>query len=179
MLVVGLGNPGTKYEATRHNVGFLILDKLTQDWKANKKANAMTSTINTKEAQVILCKPQTFMNKSGESVRALADYFDIDTGAVIVVHDDADLPFAERRTKLGGGSAGHNGIKSIVHHLGTEAFWRLRVGIGRPQNPNLPLDKYVLESWSREQKQLLDTLVSEAASEVEELIVEVSSGRRK
>ncbi|MEK7529545.1 MAG: aminoacyl-tRNA hydrolase, partial [Patescibacteria group bacterium] len=115
-------------------------------------------------------KPQTFMNRSGESIRALADWFDVPAMRVVIIHDDADFPFGEVRVKFGGGTAGHNGLKSIVAHLGTESFWRVRVGIGRPLNPQAPLDRYVLERWTPEQSADFPRIAQHARAEVAHII---------
>ncbi|OGL71765.1 aminoacyl-tRNA hydrolase [Candidatus Uhrbacteria bacterium RIFCSPHIGHO2_02_FULL_53_13] len=166
MLVVGLGNPSAKYEHTRHNAGFLALDAFASDWKTQKKAQALV----TRTASAVFAKPQTFMNRSGEAVRALCDWFHVPSERCIVVHDDADLPFGDVRVKHGGGTAGHNGLKSITAHLGSEDFWRVRIGIGRPQNPSAPLDRYVLEPWSAEQEAALPDVVKRAATEINRLL---------
>jgi len=117
-------------------------------------------------------KPQTFMNLSGEAVQSYAAYYEIDPSAVIVVHDEADISFGEIRTKLGGGNAGHNGLKSITNKLGTKDFWRVRVGIGRPPD-KMPLDAYVLARWSNDQKATLPTLIEHATHEVDQMLVNI------
>lgn len=134
---------------------------MATEWEMRKKVQALVAQCDGN----IFAKPQTFMNRSGESVRALADWFNVSPERVIVVHDDADLPFGDVRTKFGGGTAGHKGLKSIVTHLGTENFWRVRVGIGRPQNPRAPLDRYVLEPWTTEQSAELSRIVEHASAE--------------
>lgn len=131
-----------------------------------------TQALVTRRDGHVYAKPQTFMNRSGESVRALADWFDVPTERVIVVHDDADLSFGDVRAKFGGGTAGHKGLKSIIAHLGTEDFWRVRVGIGRPQNPHAPLDRYVLEHWTPEQSAELSRVVEHASAEVARIMSE-------
>lgn len=140
-------------------------------WKMQKKVQALVAQRDGN----IFAKPQTFMNHSGESVRALADWFNVSPDRVIVVHDDADLSFSDVRTKFGGGTAGHKGLKSIIAHLGTEDFWRVRVGIGRPQNPRAPLDRYVLESWTTEQSAELSHIVEHASVEVARIMSEHQS----
>lgn len=171
LLLVGLGNPGVKYEQTRHNVGFLVLDRLGDTWK-NAKQSALVSKTTVQGKDVYLAKPQTFMNKSGVSVRALCDYYDILPEQTIVVHDEVDIPFGDVRVKFGGGTAGHNGIKSLVQHLGTEDFWRVRFGVGRPPNPNFPLDRYVLSQWTEAERELLDQQIDGAVSLIQATIIE-------
>lgn len=130
-LIVGLGNPGKKYENTRHNVGFKFVDFL-----------------QTKYPNLKYLKPQDFMNNSGLSVAKEAKYFQINPDEVLVVHDDLDIGVGEYRLQFDRGSAGHNGIKSIVEHLQTQAFWRLRIGIGRPNDSNILPEDYVLMNLS-------------------------------
>jgi len=136
ILIAGLGNPGPRYEATRHNVGFRVVDRWvdcreSSIWRA--KFDAEYCTINcTNGERVMVLKPMTFMNRSGFSVRAALSFFKLEPSDLLVVHDELDLPFGEYRLKKGGGDAGHNGIGSIIEQLGTDAFARLRFGIGRP-----------------------------------------------
>lgn len=155
-LIVGLGNPGTEYERTRHNVGFLVVDELARRGIERTKARML--------------KPDTFMNLSGTSVAAALRQTNMTPADVIVAYDDADLPFGEIRVREEGGSAGHNGMKSIFECLGTEAIRRVRVGIGRSDNPNVPLDVWVLSRWSKEEEDALPTIVGRAADEIEKLI---------
>lgn len=139
---------------------------MATEWEMRKKVQAFV----TQRDGHVYAKPQTLMNRSGESVRALADWFDIPPERILVVHDDADLSFGAVRAKFGGGTAGHKGLKSIVAHLGTEDFWRVRVGIGRPQNPRAPLDRYVLEPWTTEQSAELSRIVEHASAEVQRVM---------
>ena len=172
VLIVGLGNPGMEYEATRHNIGFRILDTFFDEtWKDTKNGNAQVAKTSVDGVEVYLMKPQTFMNKSGEAVQPFATYFKIDPEAVIVVHDEADIPFGEIRAKQGGGTAGHNGLKSLVQRLGTENFWRVRFGIGKSPNPNIALDDFVLGKWSEAERQQLPTLIEQTIRQLHELIV--------
>ncbi len=175
MLVVGLGNPGAEYEGTRHNIGANSVISMSQNWKMQKKVNARTSKKIIDGTIVYFAVPQTYMNLSGESVRSLLSWYDLAPEHCIVVHDEADLHFGDIRSKLGGGTAGHNGLKSIVKEVGTEAFWRVRVGIGRPENPNAPLDKYVLGRWTNDQASLLDEVTSNATNAVEELLINIQN----
>jgi PTH1 family peptidyl-tRNA hydrolase len=130
-LVVGLGNPGKKYEKHRHNVGFMTVDRVREDqslpdWKEK------FSGVFTRGSDVMLLKPMTYMNDSGNSVQPAAAFIKAEPGHVVVIHDELDLAFGDVRLKLGGGHAGHNGLRSIIQHLGSPDFVRIRVGIGRP-----------------------------------------------
>jgi len=133
-LIVGLGNPGNQYEETRHNIGFMILDKLAREltkttavWQKDTKHKAIIA----KAGDVILVKPQTFMNASGEAVKSLVGYYKLDVSDVWVVHDDIDLPLGKIRIREKGASGGHNGVDSIIRALGSDAFVRFRMGVGR------------------------------------------------
>jgi len=136
LMVVGLGNPGPKYEKNRHNVGFMVVDRLAERLKAppfrEKFAGVFTRVASP---DLVLLKPLTFMNLSGESVQQAMKFFKVSLPELLVIHDELDVPFGESRLKLGGGTAGHNGLKSMLHHCGGDGFARLRVGIGRPPNP--------------------------------------------
>lgn len=141
-LIVGLGNPGAEYELTRHNVAWILLDTHPEirsaNWKSKFKGEYTDFNIGT--GKVYALKPQTFMNLSGESVSPLCQFFKINPDEILVVQDELDLPFGQIHFKKGGGLAGHNGLKSIAKHLGTQDFYRLRVGIGRP-------DRGSVSSW--------------------------------
>ena len=139
-LVVGLGNPGAQYVNTRHNVGFMAVDVLAGEnasWKSEK--NALTARVDINGNRVIFVKPQTFMNNSGVAVAALMTFYKIPLENIVVVHDDMDIPVGDCREKIGGGSAGHNGIRSIDAHIGRE-YRRIRIGIGHPRDFDLPMD---------------------------------------
>lgn len=148
-LIVGLGNPGTKYESTKHNVGFMCLDyyanQQNRTFKFDRKFNGETLKIGN----LLLLKPHTYMNLSGESVRAIKDYYDIDLEDILVIYDDLDLPLGKVRIREQGGSGGHNGIKSITQHLHTDTFRRVRIGID--SNPLIEAKDYVLGQFSKEE----------------------------
>lgn len=150
-LIIGLGNPGKKFEKTRHNCGFIVLDKIVIDkglnWRFDKGSNAEIA----KGGDRIFAKPQTFMNDSGFSVAKLVGFYKIDLDNLIVVHDDVDLPFGEFRYRKGSGTAGHHGVESIFEKLGSLDFWRFRVGVDRPQGSAFDVKEYVLEKFSDEQ----------------------------
>lgn len=134
VLVVGLGNPGKEYDGTRHNVGFLCLDEFAKAngfgaWTAKKDLKCLLATATLGDTRVVLCKPTTFMNNSGEAVQAVANFYKIHPDNTVVVHDELDVNFGQIRTRTGGSAAGHNGVKSVIQHIG-ENFGRIRVGIG-------------------------------------------------
>ena len=141
-LIVGLGNPGKKYEKTRHNIGFLVLDRLVQqhrecdfsNWEQSKKFNAEICGGTYKGEKVILVKPLTFMNNSGQAVGMIAQYYKIRPNDLIVAHDEKDIPLGEIRVQKDRGPAGHNGVKSIIEHCGTKNFTRIRIGIAPEVN---------------------------------------------
>jgi len=140
VLIVGLGNPGAQYVNTRHNIGWMALDKLAgADASWRKEKNALTTHIDVDGRKVILVKPQTFMNNSGVAVGALMAFYKIPLDNIVVIHDDMDLPVGAIREKSGGGSAGHNGIRSIDATIGREYF-RIRLGVGHPRDINSPIN---------------------------------------
>ena len=170
-LIVGLGNPGEKYKNTRHNVGWLVADRLTEklgaDWKVKKAWKAEVAETRSGNNKVILIKPLTFMNLSGDSVaRARGFWRKVDVENIWVIHDDADLELGDIRIKQGGGSAGHNGIKSVAEKLGDKNFYRVRVGIGRPDNDKMPLDKYVLGKFTESETKQLDQILDSAVDQI-------------
>jgi len=164
-LVVGLGNPGKQYEKTKHNIGFMVVDAIADSvphtpWREEQRAEVCSITVAGEK--VLLVKPQTFMNVSGESVGPLMRYYKIDPSDVYCIYDDMDLPVGKLRIRLNGSSGGHNGIKSLISHLGTENFPRFRVGIGRPL-PQWTVIDHVLAPFSEEsqekvQKGIKDTV---------------------
>ena len=181
MLVVGLGNPGAQYAATRHNIGFEVADELTRRWelpRARKRFGGLIAEGRTgpggPRAAVLL--PQTFMNDSGDSAGPARGSLRVPLDRVIVVHDEIDLPFGEVRSKLGGGLAGHNGLKSLGRGLGSPDFWRVRAGVGRPDST----DPEVVSAWVlgrfREPRDEVAGLIAEAAEETERLIERVLAG---
>ena len=164
-MIVGLGNPGPEYAQTRHNAGFWLADLLAQQhggrFRTERKFAAELATVAIQGADVLLLKPQTFMNRSGGSVQAAAAYLKIPVEQILVVHDDLDLPPGDARLKQGGGHGGHNGLRSMISHLGP-GFWRLRLGIGHPGNRAEVID-YVLQRPSREDEVLIQQAVTDSA----------------
>jgi PTH1 family peptidyl-tRNA hydrolase len=164
-LIVGLGNPGREYEATRHNAGFWWVDEFARVhgavFKADSKFHGVVAYATLLEHRVHLLKPQTFMNASGRSVSALAHYYKIGSREILVAHDELDLPPGSAKLKLGGGHGGHNGLKDIVTHLGTNDFWRLRLGIGHPGERSEVL-AYVLNAPRQEEQTLMNGAMQRA-----------------
>ena len=162
ILIVGLGNPGPEYANTRHNVGFMTIDALApKDASWKKEKNALTTRIDTDEAKIILAKPQTFMNNSGEAVGPLMAFYKIPLENLIVIHDDMDLKVGVLREKVGGSSAGHNGIKSIDAAVGNE-YRRIRIGIGHPRDFESQMNPadWVLGKFDSEQLKQIQSVIA-------------------
>jgi len=175
-LVVGLGNPGPRYELTRHNVGQLVVDELAarrgEVFKLHKSnARAAETWLRPGGAKLILAKPNSFMNVSGGPVAGLAKFYGIEADRVVVVHDELDIPFDTIKLKVGGGHGGHNGVRDVAKALGTPEFPRVRVGIGRPVGRQDAAD-WVLDPFGAAERQNLGILVADAADAVEQLIDE-------
>jgi PTH1 family peptidyl-tRNA hydrolase len=170
LLVVGLGNPGRSYARNRHNIGYLVVDELARrgggGWRS--KFSGSLAELRIDEHRVALLKPETFMNNSGGPVQAAAAFFKVEPDAILVVHDEGDLPLGQLQARLGGGLAGHNGLRSIAEQLGTPDFLRLRVGIGRPgRGDRRSLADYVLADFEPHEDP--QELVARAADAVETL----------
>jgi peptidyl-tRNA hydrolase, PTH1 family len=176
-LIVGLGNPGSEYDGTRHNIGFEVADELTSRWalpRPKSKYRGLLTEGRTGPGgpRVAILKPQTYMNEAGNSVGPARGAFKVDLDRVLVVHDEIDLPFGEVRTRLGGGLAGHNGLKSLKAGLGSADFARVRIGVGRP--PTTDPDRvaaYVLGRF-REPKGEVEELIERAADAVERALTQ-------
>ena len=174
-MIVGLGNPGVRYQRTRHNIGFLVVDRLAEKnhiFISTKRFQTLYGTGWIDSHKVILAKPMTFMNQSGESVKKAVNFFQADMGDLIVIHDDLDLPFGRLRFKRRGGDGGHQGVRSIIERMGGNNFLRLKVGIGRPPRGIEPAE-YVLSSFDEAQQPYLDGILNQAA---EALVVMLSEG---
>jgi len=162
---IGLGNPGKQYELTRHNVGFLVLDELAHRMEANFKSKRSVEALIAEgmlgDQRALLVKPQTFMNVSGRSLASVMNKYPVSIEDVTVIYDDADLAFGDVRLKAGGGAAGHRGMASILNTLpkGTNVK-RIRVGIGRPSHPDIPLDQFVLQKFTQEEQQALPEIIN-------------------
>jgi peptidyl-tRNA hydrolase, PTH1 family len=173
LLVVGLGNPGREYANNRHNVGWHVVEELARrhDGQWRGKFNGRLADVRIDGHKVALLKPETYMNDSGRSVRAAASFYKVEPDAVLVVHDDGDLDLGRLQARLGGGLAGHNGLRSVAQHLGTPDFLRLRVGVGRPaRGDRRSLADFVLSDF--EPHEDVDGLVGRAADAVETLDAE-------
>ena len=169
-LVVGLGNPGARYESTRHNMGFLAVDRLAEREKLrfNKlRFKAWTAEWKLGEEKVLVMKPQTYMNLSGESVGAAARFYKIPADHILVVSDDISLPVGKLRLRSAGSAGGHNGLKNIIQHLGTDQFPRIRVGVGKKPHPDYDLADWVLGKFVGEDKKAIDAAVKKAADAIE------------
>ncbi len=171
-LVVGLGNPGPEYARNRHNVGFMVADLLAERLGRlgfRAKFGGELAQAQLAGEKLVLLKPQSYMNVSGQVVARARAFFQVEPDRLVVIHDDLDLPFPRVKVKLGGGHGGHNGLRSIFSDLGTQEFVRVRVGIGRPP-PRMDAADYVLQDFSREERRELDFVVPEAADAVETIL---------
>ncbi len=175
MLLIGLGNPGSEYAASRHNVGFEIADALARRWdlpKARKRYGGLIATGRTRPGgpRVAVLLPQTYMNESGRAAGPARGELGVPLERIVALHDEIDLPFGEVRSKQGGGVAGHNGLKSLASGLGGRDFWRVRAGVGRPEGTDPELvSAYVLGRFSEPRPQV-EALVAAAADEAERLV---------
>lgn len=171
-IVVGLGNPGPKYERTRHNAGVMVLRELlerTGRTLKNHKSGAAIAECEISGEKVVLARLSSYMNESGRPLGALCKFFKTPAERLIVVHDELDVPFGEVRIKLGGGTAGHNGVKSVGQHLGTKDFIRVRVGVSRPRSQGDAID-YVLNEFTGSERKELPDIISTAADAVEAIL---------
>ena len=169
-LIVGLGNPGVAYENTRHNIGFQVLDQLGERQKKpiqRLKFKALTNLFTISGEKVLVMKPITYMNLSGEAVRPAADFYKIPPERILVVSDDTALPAGRLRIRKGGSAGGHNGLKSIIQHLGSDQFPRLRVGVGEKPHPDYDMADWVLGKFTGEDKKKMDQAVERAAEAIE------------
>ena len=161
-LIIGLGNPGEEYKNNRHNVGFILIDKIAQELSLNfdnNKKKSLYARGKSKDIEYILLKPQTFMNLSGESAIYVSKFFNVKLEDIIVIYDDMDIPFGSFKIKKGGSSGGHNGIKSLIAHLQSDDFTRVRIGIGRP-SAGKKVNDYVLSNFSKKEREELDTVIA-------------------
>ena len=187
-LIIGLGNPGEQYEKTRHNTGFLAVDKIAEDFQFpsfefHRTFNAEISKDMINGEKVILVKPQTFMNNSGETVKAILDYHGIELESIVVIHDDLDIVIGEYKISKNRGSAGHRGVQSIMSYLGTEDFTRVRIGIGinykglavlfeEEDRKKIPIEKFVLQRFSDEGMIEIEKVIENIADNIADLFEE-------
>ena len=175
-LVVGLGNPGDEYAATRHNVGQMVIDHLAKrhnlklsSHKSRNDIAAYKLGVGADMHSIILAKSKSYMNESGGPIKALASFYSVEPANIIVLHDELDIGYAAIRTKVAGGDNGHNGLKSLTSSFGTAEYFRVRLGIGRPMGQQDPAD-FVLKQFSKEEKKTLDEFIDRGADCVEYLI---------
>ena len=171
-MIVGLGNPEKKYEETRHNVGFKLVDKLCERFGTNlneHKFHSLFTGVNVGEEKIILAKPLTYMNNSGLAVREISNYFKIDIGDIYVVYDDISIDLGSIRIRKKGSAGGHNGIKSLIAHIGTSDFPRIKVGVGE-KPPKMDLADHVLGHFNDEDKKLLDEAASDAIEAIKFMV---------
>lgn len=170
-LVAGLGNPGSEYARTRHNAGFMAVErfgeKFSADWKSVAKFQSRVARMEARGRKLVLCEPQTYMNASGEAIAPLAAYYKVPVDRVLVVVDDADLPFGQIRLRAEGSSGGHHGLESIERHLGSRQFARLRVGIGRTDRGLREITGHVLGKFSADEAELLEKVLERIVAQIE------------
>jgi len=164
-LIAGLGNPGDKYVQTRHNIGFLVIDKIAKNIPTTNINNSNFKAIVLKAPNKLLVKPQTFMNLSGESILPIADYYNIPNENIIIIHDDLDLPFGAVKFKIGGSHGGHNGLRSIDANIEKD-YIRVRIGIGKPTNRK-DVANWVLSNFSKEELNQLNDIISHVIKAIE------------
>ena len=174
LLVIGLGNPEAKYNGTRHNIGFRIIDDFGKKndfevWHDKKDLKCLLAIHNMGENRVILCKPTTFMNHSGEAAQAVQHFFKVYNQQTLVVYDELAIPFGQLRTRVGGSDAGHNGVKSLIQHLGAD-FSRLRIGVGNQTAAKKDVADFVLSKFSKQEQGNLQLVTKEASSLITEFI---------
>jgi peptidyl-tRNA hydrolase, PTH1 family len=173
-LVVGLGNPGEQYEATRHNVGFWLVDGIAmgfrEQFRAEPKFHGQLCRVSVGGSELRLLKPSTYMNRSGQSVAAVARYYSIPPEQILIAHDELDLPVGQVRLKQGGGHAGHNGLRDTIAALGSREFWRLRIGIAHPGDRTL-VTGYVLGRPSRADADQITAALQDAERALDDLVV--------
>ena len=169
LLITGLGNPGTPYSNTRHSIGFKVIDRLAREryttgWRL--KCKALVANTELEGQKIILAKPQTYMNKSGESVVSLLHWYRLSNQDLIVICDDVDLPLGRLRIRGKGGDGGHRGLRSIIDLVGSKDFTRLRVGVGRPLEPDFEMVDWVLSRFSSEEALIVDQMVEKAVQAI-------------
>ena len=172
-LLLGLGNIGSEYKKTRHNFGFLVLDKIIEDYNLKASGLKFSSEIFSGEIageKIIALKPQTYMNNSGAALLAAVQFYKIPTNNIIVFHDDIDLPLGKIKVKIGGGNAGHNGLKSLDAVIGKD-YWRVRLGVDRPINAEFDISDYVLAKFSRDEMKVVAEIVQNVSNSLIEFIL--------
>jgi len=172
-LIIGLGNPGTKYENTRHNAGFMVLDELAKEnWQSSKKCKGLTQKIELEGKEILLLKPQTYMNLSGEAVRSCMDFYNIDPEKIWVIYDDIDLELGVVRVRKEGSSGGHKGVESLIRNLSTPAFARFRIGVKTEQKNVIPTEDFVLQNFTDEEKKIIQNSIEKTIELIKKSIRE-------
>jgi PTH1 family peptidyl-tRNA hydrolase len=178
-LIIGLGNPGKKYEPTWHNVGFIVIDEIQAKdpdeflkFKKSKKYKAEVCEGTAPEEKIILAKPQTFMNKSGDSIKSLVNFYKIKSQDLWIIHDDVDLPIGKIRISQNSSAAGHKGIQSIIDEIGTQEFVRFRLGIQPIKPMRVSTEKYVLQKINKESKVIIDEMIQKVITAIEVSLAE-------
>jgi PTH1 family peptidyl-tRNA hydrolase len=170
-LIAGLGNPGNEYAGTRHNIGFMLVERVAAGrraaWKLEKKFNARVAWVEQAGQKIILCQPQTFMNASGEAVGALGRFYQLPAERMLIVADDADLPLGQIRLRAKGSSGGHHGLESIEQQLGTREYPRLRLGIGRRADDDREITDYVLGRFRAGEREVVEEILARASRQAE------------
>lgn len=179
ILIAGIGNPGKKYEKTRHNAGFMFADHFFEkyrgkfelfDWKLEKKLKSEISVGKNKDKKIILLKPQTFMNLSGEAVAAAKKYFKVKLEDIVVAHDEIDLPIGKYKISVKSSSAGHNGAQNIIDLLGTKEFARLRIGVDNRGEKKIETEKYVLGKFTAAEMKIIAKILPETLEDIKKII---------
>lgn len=170
-LIVFLGNPGMQYKQTRHNAGWMVCDAFSAKYCTSQNWLTKFHSLYLKEGNLILQKPQTFMNESGLAVQEASKFYGLDCASILVVHDDIELPFGTVKMQQGGGLGGHNGLKSIKTHLGTDSFCRLRIGVGRPPAPMQVAD-FVLGRFSPTEENSISEILDKAVERANQFVLE-------
>lgn len=174
VLIIGLGNIGKKYQETRHNIGFDCVDALAvsqslDNWTDKKDLKSLVATGIIADTRVILCKPATLMNNSGEGAQAVANFYKVPSSSIVAVYDEIDLDFGQLRMRIGGSAAGHNGVKSLIQHMG-EGFGRVRIGVGPKQPRQIDSADFVLAKFSKKEQAQMPNLLKEATAVLSEFI---------
>jgi PTH1 family peptidyl-tRNA hydrolase len=180
-LIVGLRNPGSNYDGTRHNLGGEVIEGVAPGQRLKRARlgiRADVAEVRLGDARTLIAVPRTFMNQAGTAVQPLARYYGVGLDDLLIVHDDIDLPFGKIRAQLGGGEGGHNGVRSVVGSLDSKAFWRLKVGVGRPPQRVDPAD-YVLERFSKAERAEMDDVIMRAARVAEIFAIEGGEAARQ
>lgn len=185
ILIAGLGNPGNKFTHTRHNAGFMAIDKIAANFSAPSGSalggqfsifnfqlvfNAQISNGTIENKKIILAKPQTFMNESGKAIKAIADYYKISADNIIIIHDDLDITLGNYKIARGRSSAGHKGVQSIIDRLGTKDFSRIRIGITPASGQSIPTESFVLEKFTEDERKIIDEIIEKVCKEIEILL---------